>query len=461
MTHPAATDAAPSGARLVETAGEWVRHPWEETTPGAALAAVEALTEARRLLDAALLAAVDRVETTGAVADSGWASTKELLTDRLGGHRGAGASWVRTAREVREIPQVRDGLTDGRLSLPQASAVGRAVARLPYDADLRSAVVEKLLELAASGAGATELQHAAPGVLREVDPDGAARTAELERDRTERGAHHARFLSFTPDHLGGVRIRGYGTVEDAERLRTVLFPLAAPVTSEPGACGGVVREPGALAPRVPCPDRQCDHTGRDPRDPGARLWDALVDLCEWARDADRVPRDHGARPRIVVTIDEHDLVDRLAAGHLLDGTPHSHAALRRLACDAEILPAVLGSEGQVLDVGRGSRLVTPGLWSALVLRDRHCAFPGCDRLPTACDAHHVVHWADGGPTSLDNMVMLCRHHHRLTHHSPWQVSIDPSSRRPVWTPPPSQTRPGSGFTVLSPGSSSRAPTEAA
>ncbi|GAA4126423.1 hypothetical protein GCM10022215_36010 [Nocardioides fonticola] len=170
MTHPAAIDAAPSGARLVETAGEWARHPWEEATPGAALAAVEALTEARRLLDAALLAAVDRVETTGAVADSGWASTKELLTDRLGGHRGAGASWVRTAREVREIPQVRDGLADGRLSVPQASAVGRAVARLPYDADLRSAVAEKLLELAASGAGAAHrVVHWADGGPTSLD----------------------------------------------------------------------------------------------------------------------------------------------------------------------------------------------------------------------------------------------------------------------------------------------------
>ena len=123
-------------------------------------------------------------------------------------------------------------------------------------------------------------------------------------------------------------------------------------------------------------------------------------------------------------------------GQLPSGDRLSVAAVRRLACDAEIIPAVLGAEGQVLDVGRSQRLVTTGIWNALVLRDRHCAFPGCSRLPIACDAHHIQHWADGGPTSLDNLVLLCRKHHTLTHQTPWQVQIDPGSRRPVWIPPP-------------------------
>ena len=88
-------------------------------------------------------------------------------------------------------------------------------------------------------------------------------------------------------------------------------------------------------------------------------------------------------------------------------------------------PRVLGTEGQVLDVGRTSRLVTTGIWTALVLRDRHCAFPGCTRLPIACDAHHIIHWADGGATSLDNLILLCRKHHTLTHQTPWQVADRP------------------------------------
>ena len=89
-----------------------------------------------------------------------------------------------------------------------------------------------------------------------------------------------------------------------------------------------------------------------------------------------------------------------------------------------------------MDVGRAARLVTLAIWYALVLRDQHCAFPGCTRPPRACDAHHVVHWADGGETSLANLLLLCRRHHTFVHHSPWQVRIHPDTGRPEWVPPP-------------------------
>ncbi len=154
-----------------------------------------------------------------------------------------------------------------------------------------------------------------------------------------------------------------------------------------------------------------------------------------------MPHAHGTTARITVTIPLQQLLDQPDGhlhdgGHLPSGDRLSVAAVRRLACDAEIIPAVLGTQGQVLDVGRSQRLVTTGIWNALVLRDRHCAFPGCTRLPIACDAHHIVHWAEGGPTSLDNLVLLCRKHHTITHQTPWQVQIEPGSRRPVWIPPP-------------------------
>lgn len=440
--NPTATSAAPAASSLLDAARSWAQATWEDVEGEPLLTAAEQLCEARRLLDAALLGLTDRLEETGAARTAGWSGTKELLAHLTGGQRGSGSTWVRTARQLRELPQVQAALAQGRLSGAQARAVGAAVASLPAEPVLRGRVADELLALADQGAGATELQHAVADVVRAVDPQGAALAAEQERDRAERGAHRARFLSFSPDGLGGVRVKGYGTVEDAECLRSVLHALAAPVTTEPGACGGQPRAEGrSLAerrdhPRVPCPDPECDHTGRDPREAGARLWDALVEVCGLVRDADRLPRDHGARPRVMVTIDADDLVRRVGAARYLDGTPLSAAALRRLACDAEILPAVLGSEGQVLDVGRASRLVTPALWNALLLRDHHCAFPGCTRLPTACDAHHVQHWADGGATSLANLVMLCRHHHRLVHHSPWRVRIDPDTGKPVWTPPP-------------------------
>jgi hypothetical protein len=118
-----------------------------------------------------------------------------------------------------------------------------------------------------------------------------------------------------------------------------------------------------------------------------------------------------------------------------DGLDLPASAIRRLACDADVVPAVLGSRGEVLDVGRTRRLVTTALWTALILRDRHCAFPGCTRPPVMCHAHHIRHWADHGETNLDNLVMLCGHHHRVIHHTPWQIQINPKDRKPEFSPP--------------------------
>ena len=119
-----------------------------------------------------------------------------------------------------------------------------------------------------------------------------------------------------------------------------------------------------------------------------------------------------------------------------DGTDLPPGTLRRLACDAEILPAVLNGHSEVLDVGRTRRLVTPAQWTALVVRDRHCTFPACTRPPVMCHAHHLTHWADGGDTSLDNLALLCGRHHRVIHHTPWQIRLNPHDRQPEFLPPP-------------------------
>jgi hypothetical protein len=115
------------------------------------------------------------------------------------------------------------------------------------------------------------------------------------------------------------------------------------------------------------------------------------------------------------------------------GAMVSAAWVRRLACDARVIPAVLGSAGEVLDIGRQSRVVPAGIRRALVLRDKGCTFPGCGRPPRWADAHHVVHWSRGGPTSLDNLVLLCELHHQVVHHTLWQVAI--VDDLPVFTAP--------------------------
>ena len=85
-------------------------------------------------------------------------------------------------------------------------------------------------------------------------------------------------------------------------------------------------------------------------------------------------------------------------------------------------------------MGRDRRLVTPAIWTALVARDAHCAFPGCSRPPVMCHAHHIDHWIEGGATALHNLVMLCGHHHRTIHHTPWEVRLG-HDRRPEFLPP--------------------------
>ena len=109
--------------------------------------------------------------------------------------------------------------------------------------------------------------------------------------------------------------------------------------------------------------------------------------------------------------------------------------MRRIGCDADITRIITDPAGVPLDVGREHRTVTAGQWAALVVRDRGCAFPGCTRPPEWCHAHHIKHWADGGATNQDNLVLLCGHHHRVTHHGGWAITM-PEDRLPEFIPPP-------------------------
>jgi hypothetical protein len=182
---------------------------------------------------------------------------------------------------------------------------------------------------------------------------------------------------------------------------------------------------------------------RDPRDHGARLLDALVEACRRLQTADLLPECHGAVPRLTLSIGYAELRDLSGIGTTETGEMLSASAIRRLCCDAEVIPAVLGGESHVLDVGRQQRLATAAIWRALVARDHHCRFAGCTRPPIMCHAHHLTHWADGGPTSLDNMLLLCGHHHRLIHSGPWQIdAVAPGRFR--FTAPDGTTRQRTG-----------------
>ena len=100
--------------------------------------------------------------------------------------------------------------------------------------------------------------------------------------------------------------------------------------------------------------------------------------------------------------------------------------IRRIACDALIIPVVLGTDSEVLDIGRAKRLFTPGILRAMWLRDRGCTIAGCTAPPFWADAHHIIHWVDGGDTSLFNGALLCGRHHSIAHQRGWTATATAS-----------------------------------
>lgn len=363
--------------------------------------------------------AVDAARTVG-----GWQSPGDYLTAAAAGHRGHGQRMLRTGRALcDEQAATMAALKAGEVSPEQAQVIVSVIRHLPVDTELR-AVAEKLLLSEAAHLNATELRVAGDHLLEVIDPEGHARREERKLDQHERSAHLNRFLAVVDDGLGGVRLRGRGTVEDAAVIKAALASLSAPAGKD-----------------LENADPELGVEGRDTRDHGARAWDALVETCQKALDADVLPTSHGARPRVMVTVALADLQSGLGTGTLETGERLSVSAVRRLACDADLIPVVLGSHGQPLDVGRTQRLVTAGIWLALIARDRHCAFPGCRRPPVACEAHHVVPWHAGGRTRLRDMLLLCKAHHTIIHSTDWQVRINPVDGRPEFKPPRIGLRP--------------------
>ncbi|MEV1296060.1 DUF222 domain-containing protein [Pseudonocardia sp. NPDC049635] len=179
---------------------------------------------------------------------------------------------------------------------------------------------------------------------------------------------------------------------------------------------------------------------RDPddvRDHPERAVEALAELCGFAlahAPGATLPESGGHRPQVVVTVRLDDLERRARAATLEFSGQLSPAALRMLACDAAVLPVVLGGDGRPVDVGRARRTVTGSQRRAVTARDRGCAHPGCDRPPAWCEVHHILPWELGGPTDLDNLVMLCRVHHRLVHHTGWEIHLGERGR-PEFVPP--------------------------
>ncbi|WP_338091282.1 HNH endonuclease signature motif containing protein [Planosporangium flavigriseum] len=353
------------------------------------------------------LRVVREVDGRAVAAGQGAPNTAAWLRDRYRVKKETALRLVRLAAALeRDLPVTADALADGDINVEQVDEIAKAVAVLP--AEHRAAAEKRLVDDAATF-GPQQLKILGNRILEVVAPDEAEARAREAMERAEERAFLGRDLrlSEVPGE-NRVRLSGWLDRESAAQVRAAIDPLSAP-------------RPSAGEPDV--------------RTPGQRRVDALVEVCRIALACGELPANGGDRPQVVVTVGIDTLRQQVGAATLDDGSSLSAAAARRLACDAALLPAVLGSAGQVLDVGREQRLIKGPLRRALVLRDRGCAFPGCDRPPRWTDGHHIVHWADGGTTSLDNAVLLCGYHHRQVHHSPWQIRINPADGLPEFIPP--------------------------
>ncbi|GAA5161728.1 HNH endonuclease signature motif containing protein [Pseudonocardia eucalypti] len=160
--------------------------------------------------------------------------------------------------------------------------------------------------------------------------------------------------------------------------------------------------------------------------------DALGALCVQALNQADLPVQGGERPHLTVIVQEKDLRERVRGATLGLGWATT-AHIRQLACDCKVLPVVLDGDSTVVDVGRIRRTVDHYQRRAIAARDQGCAWRGCNRKPRHCEVHHIIPWAHGGRTDLNNLVMLCWAHHRMIHHAGWEIRIH--NGWPEFTPP--------------------------
>ncbi len=302
---------------------------------------------------------------------------------------------MRTARALERLPLIRASMARGELSFSQVRALTR-VAEPENEADL--------LELA-RGLPAAQIER-----MVRAWRLGSRQAEEAREERR----HQERCLSLVPDHDGMVVVRGRLTPEAGALLMRAVEAAA-----------------DALYRRghVPGEGKRWRHALEREAEARRRRADALALLAEralaagfGAEDGAPVSGSRAERYQVLLHVDAETLAEGpegAGRSELEEGTRVSAETSRRVSCDAAVVRIEHDARGSVVGAGRRRRTVSPALRRALEARDRGCRFPGCGLRFT--DAHHVTHWADGGETSLANLVLLCRHHHRLVHEGGWSV----------------------------------------
>ncbi|HEX4754389.1 MAG TPA: DUF222 domain-containing protein, partial [Candidatus Dormibacteraeota bacterium] len=332
---------------------------------------------------------------------------------------------VRMARVLDDLPQTTARFRDGRASFANVALIARLAGDVGVEAT-RS--VEDTLVGAAATLDVGRMSRLVAFTRYRLDADGA-----LERDIR---SHEHRWVSCDQTFGGVFVLRGELDAEGGALVKTALDALSAPAGPS------------------------------DERRGSQRRADALVDLASRQLQSGDLPTAHGQRPHLTVTVSLDALQRRDGAGAAeLGGAGAIHfETARRIACDAVRTVAVVTAGGEggsaasdvdcgpageptapvdrdagstpgtTLSVGRATRTIPAAIRTALVLRDKGCRFPGCDRPAEWTDGHHIEHWADLGETEVPNLVSLCRRHHHMVHERGWSIRLEPDGTVTVAEP---------------------------
>ncbi|MHA7199558.1 HNH endonuclease signature motif containing protein [Arthrobacter alkaliphilus] len=314
-------------------------------------------------------------------------------------------------------------LASGAIGSRSAGIITMAVEKVrPMCSPEKAAEVERALARTAEENDQDFLSRVARRWVEAIDQDGPEPSEESLR------YHQGAFLRRPRHGLQHVEI--FATTEQYEHLLTVMNTATNPRIGAPRGTDPSAGEPSA----------QLDRRSR-----AQKLLDGLVGACKLALAAGYLPATGGHRPHILAIINHTELFSSrdhqepgepavLGTGSFTFTGPVPAAALRKLACDADIIPVVLGGESQVLDIGRASRIFPPQIRKAITARDKGCAFPGCTMPAPWCEAHHIEYWSRGGATSTGNGTLLCSHHHHLIHKEDWHIQVNDGI--PWFIPPP-------------------------
>ncbi|MET3960578.1 hypothetical protein ABIE44_000512 [Marmoricola sp. OAE513] len=362
---------------------------------------IGAVTNRLEALGLAVLREADRHQVgdaVGAANTGAWFANVTRTTKPAA----AGAISLAARLDADEHTTVRSAFAAGAVARDQARVIIKAVDALPVEL-VEPAVrrqAEAHLVAFAEHHDARDLRFLGRRILEYVAPEVAEAHERKILEREEALANANASFSMSPDGAGSLVGRFKIPVLAGKMLAKHLNALAAP--GHQAATTGTV-----------------DLTTARP----LRLGQAFVEYIE-TRSAEDTPRAGGLAATIAVTMTMASLLGVEQAATLDTGDRISASEARRLACEAGIIPAVLGGRSQPLDVGRQSRFHTGPQRVAIALRDKGCVVKDCDKTPDQCHVHHLTAWSRGGRTTVDDAIMICGPHHRVAHDARFQMKTD-------------------------------------